>query len=204
MGSVRVKKRAGAAAPPRQEGPRVLFASAAVPGRRYCNWTKSEVVALTGKSRDGLLAFSGWSRTGESSEASSLSPWCPLVESQEWVDEVMACHEKAVRAHRWKLGKEPADTGEVDETGEVAPRRRAAPARSRGAVNPATAYPEGTDGNAFGILALKAGNRKAAVAAIVPVLMERGRDERGARALAQSWVSTLVRKDPELYKSLKG
>lgn len=197
-------------------------------GYKLVNWNRRWVVEFTGEVRrkstwldlhpDSVpgeqveYMFTGYDMLGNRTAAFGFAPYYPLRDDSTDVARIMERFLYKQALEERKMGKaaekraatrEAGQDGEVDETGEPsAPRRARAP---RGELDPKTGCTPGSDGHKFGeiMLSVKAGadHRKESVAAITALLKER-MDESKARALGQSWYSTLKRKKPEIYGKL--
>lgn len=184
--------------------PKLLFAQEAEENKKYLNWTKQDILVRTGNiETNGDLGFVGYSRNGDYLTL-ALKPYYPLRDDPEEVKSALIEYERGREILERKCGiREKAESPKINpETGQpiVKPKRSASTRRN---VNSSTGYGEGTDGNRFCLVILKHGTskeaRKKCVNEIQQLLSDRF-DEKKARALAQSWYSTVKRKRPDLWE----
>ena len=203
---------------------RYLDARLAKPGQKLVNWSRTTVVEFTGKVRHnpgnfrtGVDAIPGedfeymfhmWDDQGNTLEPMGFRPYYPLRDDAADVARIMErFHYKQALLER-KMGKAAerrAASVEVGEDGQPIKKEKRQ-GKPRGEVDPVTGVTAGSDGHAFGLIMLGIkpceDPRKLAVIEICKVLTAR-MDEKKAKALAQSWVSTLIRKRPDIYGIFK-
>lgn len=203
-----------------------MDARLAKPGQKLVNWSRTTVVEFTGEVRHnpgyirtGMSSIPGeefeymfrmWDDQGNLLTTMGFKPYYPLRDDAADVARIMERFQYKQTILERKAGKSAekrAAAVEIDEeTGQPIPRAKKE-GKPRGELDPVTGVTPGSDGHTFGLIMLGItpgeGHRKEAVAAITKLLTQR-MDEKKAKALAQSWVSTLLRKRPDIYGKLSG
>ena len=196
--------------------------------KKYVLWSKREVVEFTGEIRrktSGMYGesvqgdqieymFKTWGMSGDETQPFGYAPYYPLRDDTTEAARIMErFHYKLALLERRMGVKSEARKAkaevpqEIDETtGEPIPRPVKKAGKPRGDMDEKTGVTVGSDGHTFGLimLATPAGDehRRTSIMKIVEVLKSR-MDEKKAKGLAASWVSTLIRKRPDIYGKLQ-
>lgn len=195
-------------------------------GQKLVTWNRRQIVEFTGdiqRKTCGIYSesipgdtvefmFKGWDMNGDETQPFAYAPFYPFRDDAADVARIMErfIYKKALLDR--KMGKaaerrEREAVQEIDETtGLPKPRPERKAGKPRGDLDPVTGVTAGSDGHTFGLIMLGikpcGDHRKKAVEGICKVLAAR-MDAPKAKALAQSWYSTLLRKKPEIYGKLK-
>lgn len=197
-------------------------------GQKLVNWSRTTVVEFTGKVRhnpgafrsgadsipgeDFEYMFNMWDDQGNTLAPMGFRPYYPLRDDAADVARIMERFLYKQALLERKMGKAAekrnAQPEEIDEeTGLPIPRAPKAAGKPRGETDARTGCTLGSDSHKFGEILLDtpegADHRKQSVAAIAKLLSSR-MDAPKAKALAQSWFSTLLRKRPDIYGKFRG